>query len=244
VGTGVSAQVRGEARSDASGWVRTIGAALVGSALYVVGLGVATEILVSCLGEETFLQEGRHFDLGEEANLPTWFTSFLMAATAALALVFAATLEHGRRADRLMWAFLGAILLALSIDEVGSFHEALMAHIRDFLGAGGAFHFAWVVVAIPLVLIVGLLFVPFLLRLPKATRLGFAIAGALFVGGALVVEMFGAALVSEQGEESAAYAVAVIVEEAMEIAGMTVFAVAMIRHAAAEGLRIVIAPKA
>lgn len=221
-------------------WPRRINTIVFVAAAAVISAGLGTEILVASVGEGTFLQEGRHFDLDEEANVPTWFSAALMAAAGVLSIVISATLADRGRVDRFRWAVLGVVFLAMSLDEVSSFHEAMMEPLRDWLDVGGAFHHAWVVIAIPAVIVFAVLYLPFLWRLPSRTRLGFLLGGSLFVGGALAFEMVGSVVVTEQGE-GVAYVLATSIEESLEIAGLAVFFVTLVTFAAASGIRVVAA---
>jgi hypothetical protein len=58
--------------------------------------------------------------LDVEANIPTWASSVLFAL-AGVAWAMLARLERGRRT----WALLGALLIALSADEIATLHERL-----------------------------------------------------------------------------------------------------------------------
>ena len=99
-----------------------IGVAL-GIDLILVALHAANAIPVPPLQRPSFF-----FDLGTEANLPTWWAS-VQLWTASLLLARAASL----RADRIgMW--LGGVLLALlSLDETTGLHERLAAATRTGL---------------------------------------------------------------------------------------------------------------
>ncbi len=69
-------------------------------------------------------------------------------------------------------------------------HEALSRPLSDEYGFGGLLHWAWLVVALPVVAVLTVLFLPFLLRLPGRTAiLLLAGAGMTFSGG-VILEMF------------------------------------------------------
>jgi hypothetical protein len=145
------------------------------------------------------------FELDEENNLPTWFSSFLLLNNAALLSLAAA---HATR-HKIQWSILAAGFLLLSIDEVAGLHETFHSAIDT----------NWTIYAGILVLVVGAAFVPFLLALPRRTAIWFMISGATFVSGALVVEY----LSRDMEEESLHYALAVALEEGLEMAGALLF---------------------
>ena len=69
----------------------------------------------------------------------------------------------------------------------------------------------------------GRAYVPFLRRLPAETRRGIFAAGAIFVGGALVLEMIQAAIVDARGRGGGPVSVLAVIEEAAEMLGATLF---------------------
>lgn len=209
-----------------------------GIAILVVALGFAREVVVATIGDGTFLQEWRHFDLDEEANLPAWFSSGTMLLIAALAGLLAAV-EVSSRAVRRGWILIAGTFVLLSLDEASSFHEALMDPLRDLLGVSGVFHYAWVIPAIPLLLLFGIWTLRLLRTLPKALRLRMVLAGVLFAVGAVGMEMV-AGLFAADGIEKTdlAYRIEIMAEETFEITGLVLFATALINYAAASGIRI------
>jgi hypothetical protein len=91
------------------------------------------------------------------------------------------------------------------------------------LDLGGALTFAWVVLAIPLVIILGLFYLRLILALPAANRWAIIISAVIYVGAAAGVEMIGSALFSSIGREDVLYAVAAGVEEGLEMVGIVLF---------------------
>lgn len=170
------------------------------------------------------------FDLDAERSVPTWFQTLLLAGTGALLLLWRDVLGAGR-SGRWGWPLLGLTFLALSFDEMAALHERLIGPMRSLLDIdGGPLYFAWIIpVALLLVLWVALL-VPFLWSLPRPTLVRFLAAGAVFVSGALGVEMMGGILSSTIGESSAVYNLATTLEEALEMAGALLFLRAVLLH--------------
>jgi hypothetical protein len=167
----------------------------------------------------------------------------------------------------LHWGVLSIILLLLSLDEVASIHEAIGAQLERLLhnitgfNASGAISFFWVVPGAVFVFIVLLAYVRFLAHLPQTTRRWFLFAGALFVLGALGVEMLTAQVVSSSGsiadwvasssggivDRGSASAVPTIlkglqtsVEEMFEMLGLTAFVYALLAYISSyvEGINV------
>ncbi len=207
-------------------------------AVLVVALGFAREVVVATLGEGTFLQEWRHFDLDEEANLPAWFSSGTMLLIAVIAGLLAAV-ETSNRAVRRGWFLIAGTFVLLSLDEASSFHEALMDPLREFLGVSGAFHYAWVIPAIPLLLLFAFWALRLLRTLPRALRVRMVLAGVLFAIGAVGMEMVAGVFVADGVDKTAlAYRIEIMAEETFEITGLVLFATTLIYYAASSGIRI------
>jgi hypothetical protein len=159
-----------------------------------------------------------------ESNIPTWYSSGLLLAVACIHAVIARAAS--RRADRWArhWWALAALFAVLSIDEASMIHELPIDRLRAVFGVGGLLHEAWVVPGMIAVMIVGLLLVSFLRSLPRSIAIGYLLAGVLFVGGAIGVEMVSGAVADGRGRESWMYVMVVSVEELFEMAGLAVLA--------------------
>ena len=124
------------------------------------------------------------------------------------------------------------IFVAMSIDELVSFHEVSVKPLRSALELSGIFYYSWVLIAAPLVVILGLYLIPFLLRLPSKIALRFVVAGAIFVAGALGTELICGYLASNGGLETVEYKFTAALQECMEVAGITLFVIALLMHVA------------
>ncbi|MEJ7929434.1 hypothetical protein WG922_05545 [Ramlibacter sp. AN1015] len=166
-----------------------------------------------------------------EANLPTFFSTALLLLAALLLWLVGS--RAGAGAPSRPWRVLSLVFLAIAADEAGGFHELLIDPLAAAFDLSGAFRFAWVVVGIAVVAVFAAAFLPFLLRLPPRTRRLFATAAALYVGGALGMEMVGASLFQEEGtpgRNMLPYMLAATVEELLEMVGVQVFIYALLRH--------------
>jgi hypothetical protein len=169
----------------------------------------------------------RLFSLSEEANVPTWYSSMLLFSC-ALVLASIATIA---RSSVKQWAVLAAVFAYMSLDETAQIHERLNSlHLLSSLR--GVFYFGWIIPAGILVLAVGAAYLPFVLRLPPPTRWRFIVAGVIYVGGALVMEMPLGVWSTHHGEDNLGYALIDAIEETMEMAGASMFLVALVRHRA------------
>ncbi len=155
--------------------------------------------------------------LDEENNIPTWYSSFLLLAASMVLLVKRATVRTGGdtgsasqdRKETRFWSVLAAGFLVLAIDEVAGLHESFHSAIDTL----------WVWPAALLVAVCGIYFVPLLRRLPRRTMILYVLSGAIFVGGALGVEIIGAPM----DADTLTYEITVLVEEGMEMLGVILF---------------------
>ena len=175
------------------------------------------------------------FDFDYERSLPTWLQTVMIAACAALLLVIGAGHgQNGRRRHGLYWVVLAAIFFSISADEMLSVHEQSIVPLRNLFGiTNGIFYFAWIIPATVLLLLLAIGFLPFFRSLPPETLRQFTIAGVVFLGGAIGVEMIGGAYVSsERGGDDAVYRVMTTVEELLEMLGVVVLLRALLSYLA------------
>lgn len=115
----------------------------------------------------------------------------------------------------------------LSLDEGTGLHELGAYPTRHLLGSTeGVLTFAWVIPGMLLVSLFSVLFVRFWWRLPSRTRLLFALSGLTYIGGALILEMIGAAYYDANPGETLNVLVSdtlIAVEECLEMVGVTLF---------------------
>ncbi|MDA1369991.1 MAG: hypothetical protein O2971_04405 [Proteobacteria bacterium] len=159
------------------------------------------------------------FDLDEENNIPTWFSSFLLLNN-AFVLYLITTAKATER--RYYWGMMAAGFFILAVDEVAGLHESFNTAIDS----------NWAIFGGILVLLVVLAFIPFLLSLPRRLALLFILSGAGFVSGAIIVEL----LSEDMDSDSLAYMMAVMVEEGLEMLGALLFLFVNLRTMASQQL--------
>lgn len=168
------------------------------------------------------------FDLGFEPSIPNWYSSFSLLACSIILGTIAAAAWRPRTRWRWHWLILSGLFLLLAIDEGVRFHEMLHTVMVEFVEPSGLLFFPWVIPAMIFVAIVGLSYLPFLWRLPRRTALLFTTAGAVFVGGAVGMDVIGGVLVEQYGMESVQHSIAQFFEEFGEMLGVLIFAYALL----------------
>lgn len=172
----------------------------------------------------------RLLDPNEESSLYTWFSVLALGVAGLLMLDLGQRTPPSERILRWGWIGVGLAVLAVSADELLMIHEAIAVRLHDHFQWGGFLRFAWVVPALAVVGLGGLLVLPFLGRLPASTRRWMIAAGLVFVAGAVGIEMIGGKLWDEGLEDSIFYALVSGTEEALEGLGVLILLGGILRY--------------
>lgn len=95
----------------------------------IAGILIICHLLNRVAGTPSWQLE-RLFELGLEANIPTWFSSVLWAIAAVAA--FGCSQLVILKSDKNLWSLIALGLLTLSIDEVAQIHENIFRIINLF----------------------------------------------------------------------------------------------------------------
>lgn len=167
------------------------------------------------------------FDVDEENNIPTWYSSINLA----LASGFTLLLAHQKKAEKDPWAaywrFLGYGFLLLSLDEMAGLHESFNSVTEA----------SWALYAVPPVLVIIAVYLRFLFALPTRVAVLFMLSGVLFVGGAVGVELYTEPYLENDELNTLAYNLWTPVEEGMEMYGVILFLHALLHYMADTGQR-------
>ncbi len=190
--------------------------------------GIAAELLGAALSLSTQSGLLPLFSLSYEGNVPTFYSAAILSLTAVL-LSFSAIAAR-KNADGFVphWWILALGFFYIAIDEIFSIHE--MA--GGFLSLSGVLYFSWVVPAAAVVLLVGISYVRFLKHLPRRTALRFLIAGTIYVGGAVVMELPLGYWTEKHGSHNLGYGLIDAVEETLEMIGINLFNLWLLDHLA------------
>ncbi|MGH2412354.1 MAG: hypothetical protein ACRDEA_01385 [Microcystaceae cyanobacterium] len=164
------------------------------------------------------------FNLDREMNFPTWYSTLMLAFCAILLRLIANGKKEQRDRYSRYWNILSLIFWFLALDEVASIHELLIIpsvakdlHLPWFL------HSIWVIPGAIFVVIFLQKYWKFTMHLPKRSRFHFILAAALYIGGALMMEMVGSEIAELEGQQHLTYALLASLEEVMEMMGVIVF---------------------
>jgi hypothetical protein len=172
------------------------------------------------------------FDINYEPSVPAWYSSCaLLASSALLALTGMAKMQQR---DRLFkhWLVLSVIFLGLSMDEAARFHEMIHTAVISQIELDGILTFPWVVPAMMFVAAVGICYIPFLRQIDRRTAKLFLAAGAIYVMGAVGMEIIAGPVVEKYGMPSTPHMICEAIEETLEMLGIVVFIYALLDHLA------------
>lgn len=105
-----------------------------------------------------------------------------------------------------------------------------MVLLRDNYDLSGVFYYAWIVPYGIAVLLLGVAYVPFILKLPAKIRKLFLISGSLFITGAVGLEILGGQQDEIYGTYNLVYALLYTVEELLEMLGIALFIYALLLY--------------
>ena len=177
----------------------------------------------------------RNFSPSGEQTVETWLTAAILLGCGLLLLAIAAAVRASGGRFLGHWRALGAIFVFLSCDEVVGLHEQLGDWVREQVPTGGPLLWAWVIPYGAFAAAVALASISFLRHLPPDSRRRFLAAGALFVGGALILEMVEAWIVDARGRGGGPVSVLAVAEETAELLGAIYFLYALLDHVAVHG---------
>ena len=166
-------------------------------------------------------------NMDREVNLPTLFSSALLLMAALLMRRLGQSSDHIAAQD---WRLLSKIFIFLALDEALQIHEILIIpglrhQVHPALAS------TWVVPYAALALIMLWKFRSFLGSIPRATATGLLRSGAVYVGGAIGMEMIGSFAVRSSliRLHSPWYGAITGLEETLELVGIILLIDALMR---------------
>lgn len=123
-----------------------------------------------------------------EANVPTLYSTYLLGFCAFLAFLCGLG-EKQAGGKYILWWLMAFVFMAVSLDEAIKIHEPISSMVRRRFDFGGYLRFAWVLPYSIIVVVLFFLYLPFIYRLPPHVRKFFILAGILYVGGGLGIEI-------------------------------------------------------
>ncbi len=184
------------------------------------------------LGYSEISHIGSIFDFEYDSNLTTWYSSITLLACSLLLAIIAIAKKQDQDSYSFHWKMLAIIFAVMSLDEVAMLHERA-GNLIDILSPveyTGWLNYQWVLLGIPLTAIIAIAYLRFIVHLPTKTRNLFILAGALFVGGALGLEILAGYQESLNTSSDFLYELFTTIEELWEKLGVLVFIHALLTY--------------
>ena len=168
----------------------------------------------------------KFFWLDAEKNLPTLYQSLALGLAAVLMFVVARASPRMLPSDRTRWKVLGSIFVFLALDENLRIHETIGDTSSFSFGAAG------LAIYVPVIVLVGVCWLPLLYRVDARLRRLLLTAAVLYVGGAGGIEAASQLYAGAAGKATPLYVMLATLEETFEMAGIAVLVYALLDHLA------------
>jgi len=167
----------------------------------------------------------RLFFLDFDKSIPTWVSSFGLSSAAVLLASIARQRSRAELRFARHWWVLAAGFAFMSVDESVELHEYF-----GLPGASSVIALDWLSFGVPLIIFMGVAFTQFLRGLPRGIRHALVAAGVVYLSGAIVSEIVGSLIVGAGLKSSVYYQFVVVVEETLEMSGITLLVGALLKH--------------
>jgi len=163
----------------------------------------------------------RLFDFNQGANIPSFFSSLLFLA-ASILLLFITLYKKSRGKKYVGWLGLTLLFFFLMLDEAVYIHEFLIGFLREKSNLSGYLYYAWIMACGLALLVIGLVYIPFLKSLNRKLLHLMLFSAAIFISGAIGLELLGGKTFETNGL-SFGYRLFYTAEETLEMIGLAVF---------------------
>jgi hypothetical protein len=210
---------------------RKIALALVAVSVLLAIAGIFVEISMHYLGEFPLKWRlYRFFNMNGECNIPAWFATSLLLVSSLLLMIISCVKKSEHDSFTRHWQGLAFIFILLSIDEAAQLHEQLYLVTRYLPPITHGY--GWIIPAMFGVTLFVLAYMPFLKRLPRDTSILIFLAGAIFIFGAVGMEIAHLPWQEEGVDSDMVSGTLIVIEEFLEKIGIVLFIYALTSYMA------------
>ena len=192
--------------------------------------GIVSSFLNYIMGHDYVYGFVPKFNLNREANVPTYFSSFILLFSSILLGLIANFKKKVGDIYALHWSVLSIIFLCLSIDESAGIHELLINPLRNSLHLSGMFYYSWIIIGALFVVFLAIFYFNFLFNLPRRMACQVVVAAFFYIGGTIGFEAVGGYYRSMIEQPDFTYSILVIFEESFEMIGCLIFIYALLNY--------------
>lgn len=178
-------------------------------------------------------EPSRVFNVDQEANIPTWFTGGVALYLAMTASMIASVVKS--QGQKYSWAWRGISLMGIyiALDELSGIHELAIEPIRDSWEISPWLYQSWVIPAMIIVVLIGIIYARFLWQLPSYAKVYIFLGSLIYLTGAVGVESIGGFVLTTQGLNDW-YVQLAHIEEFLEMMGLILILYACTEYARRE----------
>ncbi|MDA0989290.1 MAG: hypothetical protein O3A51_00885 [Verrucomicrobia bacterium] len=203
---------------------------LTGCILFLLAAHVAGMFMTFYWGHPTVFGLVPMFDLNEEQNIPTMYSTLALLFAAFVTLLITCNSLRQQSDWTRHWAGLVVLFVFMAIDDFVGIHELTNSPLRRLLDVSGVLHFAWVIPYLALAVVVGIAYWRFLFRLPPRTRWLLVLSGVVFTAGSIGFEIIIGHMVATGLRDSITTAVCIALEEFLELVAVVILIYTLLRH--------------
>lgn len=204
---------------------------LMFTAIALIGANLMAHLIRYLIGDSTPNRLLRLFDVNSEANIPTFFSVGILLTAAYLLYAVAVVSKRQSRPFVIHWYMLSALFVLLAVDEFMQLHELVSWGLARSIGIDDVRkYYVWVIPGILFLLGITATFYRFLFHLPALLRRRLLLAGAIFVGGAVGLEIVAAFHAFYNEISNLPHSFIFTVEELCEITGVIVMIWALLHY--------------
>jgi hypothetical protein len=199
---------------------------------FLLFMGLISLYLRFVLNYESGLGFIQLFNLNSEYNIPAFYSASALWASAGLLWYIYLHEKKYHSGLAIYWKGLCYVFVFLGFDELMSLHEyfaKFAPYIWQHRPWGSEVN-DWVLVYPFLLIPFAVFFFRFFWKLPKATRVRFAVAGIMFVGSAAGMEVVAAYLHDMEELPNGADRLSTVIEEGLEMTAIVLFIRALLLY--------------
>jgi hypothetical protein len=179
-------------------------------------------------------------DSNQELAILRFYSAAMLIFCSGLLFIIAMAQKGANGSGFLYWFVLALIFLFLAITKETALHESLAVSLRTALNISKLQFYAWTYGIV--VVIFPVLYLKFLLSLPRRTMLLLMLGGTVFLVGAFGLDLIVAYLGQSIDHHTVAYIGLSALEDALELGGVIVLVYALLSYMGSElkciGVRI------
>jgi hypothetical protein len=195
----------------------------------IVGMDFAASIVAGLGGP--YLAT-RFFDGDYKVNFPTGYKLALLLVITVLFALLARVARRDGDGFAPGWTLLALVGGFALLDETVWLHQSISEILHHGLHTSGVLKFAWTVVYLPAVIAVLVILLRYLKYLAPSLRWWLLAGGALYGGGAVLLEPVKSHFSDTNGEQSLPFKLSAAVSDSAEMIGLTVLAVVLLTELA------------